>query len=594
VGRAIFRRRWLIQYQPRRRYLPTASVVTGFSLDAQPAGALPSGSPSILGTVTTRHNLCPNPACGSNVTGWGGGSTPTQTTGLTGLPVTTGARYTANGYIQTPAAAASPGVTYTVSAYVANNSGFNSGTKTVYLTFVRSVGGDDFSQTTTTSLLNGAVTRVSHTGVAPANTTGVYLIIDTLNGTTGTGFDVTACLMEAATLGPYFDGNTPGASWDSTPDNSTSTFVAAGDILAPIPAGTAPSGSGVAFTTGTTLSVQPAATMPSGAGDMFTTGTVVAVTPAGSSPTGSPVGLDGTTILGVTPAGTGPSGSAVTFTAGSPGGLTAQPAATMPAGSPVGLIAGTVLTAQPAGTTPSGGTCTFTLGTPGATTLTVGPAGTLPGTSPVQFATGTVFAVAPGGAAPSGSRVTLTTGITLTAAPAGTLPSGAGITSIVGQALTVIPATTQPAGSPAVFGRTTILNPIPAITLPAGGQVTFTAREALIVTAAGTLPRGAPVVFTGSATSQRRPGILTPGSTRTSPAAGTLPYPRLTAGTLRGPAYGGLPTPTPPLGAAFTFASPVVVADLNIAGLATDGNVLIVDTDLTSSTIDGPVLVVTV
>jgi hypothetical protein len=35
----------------------------------------------------------------------------------------------------------------------------------------------------------------------------------------------------------------------------------------------------------------------------------------------------------------------------------------------------------------------------------------------------------------------------------------------------------------------------------------------------------------------RKPGILRAGSTRTAPTAGTVPYPRLTAGTIRGPSY---------------------------------------------------------
>jgi hypothetical protein len=38
---------------------------------------------------------------------------------------------------------------------------------------------------------------------------------------------------------------------------------------------------------------------------------------------------------------------------------------------------------------------------------------------------------------------------------------------------------------------------------------------------------------------RRRPGVLTPGATRSDPAPGSRPYPRLTAGTLRGPTYGG-------------------------------------------------------
>lgn len=46
--------------------------------------------------------------------------------------------------------------------------------------------------------------------------------------------------------------------------------------------------------------------------------------------------------------------------------------------------------------------------------------------------------------------------------------------------------------------------------------------------------------------------------------------------------------------APFTFSSPAVVADLAAAGLTVAGQVLSVDTVLTSSTVDGGVLVVTV
>lgn len=176
----------------------------------------------------SRKNLSVNPACGANVTGWGGGSTPTRSTGLTGLPVTTGAHYTANGYAQTPTGAASPGVAYTGSLYVSNGTTISLGTKIIYLAFVRSSGGDDFSNTVNFALPTG-VTRVNVTATAPANTTGLYMIVDSFNGAVGAGVDITACLLEASgSLATYFDGNTAGASWDGTADNSTSTLADVG------------------------------------------------------------------------------------------------------------------------------------------------------------------------------------------------------------------------------------------------------------------------------------------------------------------------------------------------------------------------------
>ncbi|GAA0494809.1 hypothetical protein Ade02nite_19690 [Paractinoplanes deccanensis] len=55
----------------------------------------------------------------------------------------------------------------------------------------------------------------------------------------------------------------------------------------------------------------------------------------------------------------------------------------------------------------------------------------------------------------------------------------------------------------------------------------------------------------------------------------------------------GLPAPAG-AAAAFTAAGPAVLADLDFAGLLADNNILVVDTALTGSTLDGNVLVVTV
>lgn len=179
-----------------------------------------------------RHNLCTNPACGTNVTGWTSTSgAPTRATDIVGLPVATGVRWTANGFVQTPTVAAVAATQYTCSFYIANNSGFASGTKTVYLAFERSAGGTDFSNTASVSYPAGQVTRASVTATAPANTTGMYLVIDGIFGATGTGFDISAVLYEiAATADTYFDGDSAGASWDGTADNSASTYTAPTDV----------------------------------------------------------------------------------------------------------------------------------------------------------------------------------------------------------------------------------------------------------------------------------------------------------------------------------------------------------------------------
>lgn len=172
------------------------------------------------------RNLCPNPALGADDTGWSSGAGPlTRVTDIVGLPVSTGIRYTYNSYVITPVMPVTPGTTYTASFYLANHTGFDSLSKTVYLAFT-SAGGDDFSQTTVVSYPKDSITRGVITGVAPAGATGMYLVIDALNATFGTGMDITAVRYEEGSVaGAYFDGNTPGATWDGTPENSSSTYT---------------------------------------------------------------------------------------------------------------------------------------------------------------------------------------------------------------------------------------------------------------------------------------------------------------------------------------------------------------------------------
>lgn len=174
--------------------------------------------------MTLRYNLCPNPAAGADTAGWStGAGAPVRATDVTGLPVTTGIRFTANNYVQTPTGVVTPGQTITASFYVNNRTTVAQNSKTVYLAFTRSVGGDDFSQTTVVSYATG-VSRKSITGVAPANATGVYLVIDALNGTLGSGFDVSAVMYEpVGALDTYGDGSISGWTWDGTPFDSTST-----------------------------------------------------------------------------------------------------------------------------------------------------------------------------------------------------------------------------------------------------------------------------------------------------------------------------------------------------------------------------------
>ena len=176
----------------------------------------------------TRHNACPNPACGANVTGWsGGGGAPVRVTGVTGPPVSSAARYTTAGFVRLPTGVAAPGLAYTLSVYIKNNTGAFHFGKPMFFSCTRSAGGDDFQAGTDTPPMDiGATVRAVITRTTPALTTGVYLIIDSMPGDVGAGLDLTAVLYEeGAAVDTYFDGNTEGAAWDGAVHNSASTFT---------------------------------------------------------------------------------------------------------------------------------------------------------------------------------------------------------------------------------------------------------------------------------------------------------------------------------------------------------------------------------
>lgn len=171
--------------------------------------------------MATRHNLCTNPACKNNVTGWGGGSTPAQqnVTGL-GFDRDTAARYTAGTYSSTATGAVSPATEYTASVYLrpaSNSSG------TLYIEWTLSSGGPSYSSTAYTATA-GTVTRVAITATSPALATAAGIILDGVNYAFNTT-DITAVLIEqAAAADTYFDGDTVGATWDGADGNSASTL----------------------------------------------------------------------------------------------------------------------------------------------------------------------------------------------------------------------------------------------------------------------------------------------------------------------------------------------------------------------------------
>lgn len=172
--------------------------------------------------MPTRTNLCQNPCLSVSAAGWGGDTTPSRVTGLTGFPRSTGASYTTSGtFVRTQLGNVTAGVQYTLSVYIrANNLPISSGN--IYAEWTGS--GTSYTNTAY-SASQSVVTRISHTGTAPAGATAVAVIIDGVGNFTINNLDVTAVLIEAAAaVDTYFDGDTPGASWDGTTGLSSSTL----------------------------------------------------------------------------------------------------------------------------------------------------------------------------------------------------------------------------------------------------------------------------------------------------------------------------------------------------------------------------------
>lgn len=170
--------------------------------------------------MTTRHNYSTNPACSVSVAGWGGGSTPTRNTSLTGFPDrTTGASYTSGTFMTGPTMPVSGGMALTLSIYARSNSFGASGN--VYVEY-----NDASSVSTPYTMAFNTVTRLSISTTVPAGKTTAQIVIDGQNYTVNPG-DYTEMLYEAvAAPDTYFDGDTtPGGAWDGTPGLSTSTLT---------------------------------------------------------------------------------------------------------------------------------------------------------------------------------------------------------------------------------------------------------------------------------------------------------------------------------------------------------------------------------
>jgi hypothetical protein len=174
-----------------------------------------------------RQNLCANPAAKVDTTGWAGSGTPVRATDFpANLPRQTGVRASTSGFIQTAPAPCAPGDVFTVSFYQHNGSAAFQFSRTAYIGYTRSSGGDTFPETFNTGSLGdiGAVLRTSFTtAAAPANATGIYVLWDSL----AVGLGMTGVLLEkVSALDVYGDGDVPGWTWDGSAGNSSSTMVA--------------------------------------------------------------------------------------------------------------------------------------------------------------------------------------------------------------------------------------------------------------------------------------------------------------------------------------------------------------------------------
>lgn len=174
--------------------------------------------------MATRHNLNTNPGAKNDVTGWqrSGANAPTRVTGLTGAPVTTGAQYASGTYQTTSMGVVDPATQYALSVYAFSAAAQSN--KTLYANFTRSSGGDVQPTSTTVSIPAGTWTRLSMVVTSPALANGAGLLLDGVNAGVA-AITFTAAMAEpVGTLDTYFDGDSPGATWDGTDGSSASTL----------------------------------------------------------------------------------------------------------------------------------------------------------------------------------------------------------------------------------------------------------------------------------------------------------------------------------------------------------------------------------
>lgn len=182
-------------------------------------------------TTPTRTNLCYNPSVETNLALWAAiNSTTSRVSGnLTGdsgqWVLQAQATVTGQYGVQMNTfgtLAVTPGLAYTLSAYVLRVSG--SRTYGLIINWYNAVN-SIIGSTGSAGLSCATATRLSVTGTAPATAVRAAIqIVSTVSGSVGDIHQVDNVLFEqASTLGDYFDGNTSGlTTWTSTVNNSPS------------------------------------------------------------------------------------------------------------------------------------------------------------------------------------------------------------------------------------------------------------------------------------------------------------------------------------------------------------------------------------
>lgn len=195
--------------------------------------------------ATGRTNLAPNPSFEANITGWTvtpgtGGAASLSNPGVTQAAPNTGAKALRATWTTATTAAGttfllspvtfvptSPGTVLTASVWARSSVAQRLALRVTW----RDAGGATIGTADGAALVTvaGTWTRLSSTGTAPTGTATAQLNLRCPTGTgavlwaPGDTLDVDGVLVETGTtLGQFFDGNSPYAVWNGTPDASSS------------------------------------------------------------------------------------------------------------------------------------------------------------------------------------------------------------------------------------------------------------------------------------------------------------------------------------------------------------------------------------